>query len=80
MALTRESILGFLDDELGVDVSEISDHTELVSTGIVDSLAVMDLVTFVERSGGFKVRTTDITLGNFNTIPAILQFAATKRG
>lgn len=79
MSLTRESIIQFLDTELGIDVTKISDETELLSSGIVDSLAVMDLVTFVSDEAGIRVRTSDITLENFNTLPAILEFSAAKR-
>jgi acyl carrier protein len=78
MSLTRETIIQFLDAELGVDVESVSDETELLSSGLVDSLAVMDLVTFVSREAGVKVNTSDITLNNFNTIPGILQFTAEK--
>ena len=78
MSLTKESIIEFLDAEFGVDSKDVSDDTELLSSGLVDSLAVMDLVTFVSEEAGVKVRTADITLDNFNTIPGILQFTAAK--
>ena len=80
MSLTRDSILKFLDAELGVDVDNVSDETELLSSGLVDSLAVMDLVTFVSEEADIKVRTTEITLANFNTIPGILDFTSGKEG
>ena len=78
MSLTRESIIEFLDAEFGVDGKDVSDDTELLSSGLVDSLAVMDLVTFVSEEAGVRVRSADITLDNFNTIPGILQFTAAK--
>jgi acyl carrier protein len=78
MSLTRESIIEFLDTELGVESEEVSDDTELLSSGLVDSLAVMDLVTFVSQEAGVKVRSSDITLDNFNTIPGILHFTLDK--
>ena len=78
MSLTKESIIEFLDAEFGVDSKDVSDDTELLSSGLVDSLAVMDLVTFVSEEAGVRVRSADITLDNFNTIPGILQFTAAK--
>lgn len=78
MSLTRESIIEFLDAEFGVDSKDVSDDTELLSSGLVDSLAIMDLVTFVSHEAGVKVRSADITLDNFNTIPGILHFTAAK--
>ena len=78
MSLTKESIIEFLDAEFGVDSKDVSDDTELLSSGLVDSLAVMDLITFVSEEAGVRVRSADITLDNFNTIPGILQFTAAK--
>ena len=78
MSLTRQSIIQFLDDELGIAAADISDQTELLSSGLVDSLAVMDLVAFVSTTGRITVKRSEITLENFNTIPAILRFADAK--
>ena len=68
----------FIDTGVSAGFEPVLPGTDLMMTGLVDSLAVMDLVTFVSEEAGVKVRSSDITLDNFNTIPGILQFTAAK--
>ena len=53
----------------------VSDETALFSGGLIDSLSVMELVSFVERKLGRPIEPTDITLDNFDSVARIAQFA-----
>jgi D-alanine--poly(phosphoribitol) ligase subunit 2 len=63
-----------------VDRDSLDDNTELFSSGLIDSLSVMDLVCFVEREIGHSVPPADITLENFNSVSRIVAFAHTLIG
>lgn len=78
MAVTRESLLEYLQDKAQVDTSEIEDETELFSTGLVDSFAMVDLLVFLEKHTGSKMGPEDISLDNLDTVGKIVAFAATK--
>jgi acyl carrier protein len=55
----------------------LDDDTELFSSGLIDSLNVMELVTFVEGEIGRTIPPAEITLENFDTINRIARFLNT---
>jgi acyl carrier protein len=69
----------FLADELGKDVSEVGDADSLLESGILDSIAVMQLVAFLEKTYGIKVADEDLMPENFDTIAAVCAFVARGR-
>jgi len=78
MALTRESLLVFFERELGLSTNDIEDASLLFSEGVIDSLGVLDLVTFIATAAGIDVQPSEITLDNFDSVGRILAFAARK--
>jgi acyl carrier protein len=54
---------------------KLDDDTGLFSGGHIDSLSVMDLVSFVETEIGCQVPPDAITLDNFDSISRIVRFA-----
>lgn len=74
MKLTEESLLQFLRDELDVDVAAIDGTTPLFSRGLIDSFALVSLMTFVESSAGLRIRPDEVTLDNFDSVDRILGF------
>lgn len=69
----RTSLQRALASQFGVRVP-VGDDTELFSKGLVDSLSVVDLVTFVESHVGRPIPPVDITLDNFDTISRIVRY------
>lgn len=53
----------------------LNDDTRLFSSGMIDSLSVIDLVSFFELETGLQVPPAEITLDNFDTINLIVRFA-----
>lgn len=47
---------------------EVDDDTSLLISGLVDSLGIVRLVTFMEDSLGIKVPLEDVTIENFETL------------
>lgn len=80
MALTADSLLAFVRDDLGIDTAGLDATSPLFSEGIIDSLGVLDLVAFVSSEAGVKVSPSEISLENFDTIERILAFASAKAG
>ena len=75
MALNRETLLIFLQKDLGVDVSNVEDASPLFSSGIIDSFSLVSLITFVERQCGFRMGPEDVNLENLDSVERILVFA-----
>jgi acyl carrier protein len=79
MALTRESILGYLEQKQGIDPAQIeNDDTLLFSAGLLDSFSMVDLILFLETEGGFKMQPTDVNLDNLDSIGRMLAFASAR--
>lgn len=58
---------------------ELAPDDNLLLSGLIDSLAVMQLVKHVESENGIKIQAGEITLKNFKTINAIINFVDRKK-
>jgi acyl carrier protein len=54
----------------------VENDTALFSTGLIDSLNVIELVCFVEEQLGRAIPPAEITLENFDSIDRIMRFAS----
>ena len=53
----------------------VKDSDELLESGIVDSLGVLDLVGFLEGEFGLRVSDDDLLPQNFHSIESMVRFA-----
>ncbi len=74
MSLTAEDLIRFLRDFLNIE-DEIDPETELFSAGLLDSVAMMNIIGFVEEKAGIEVRPADVTLENFDSVARIVDYA-----
>jgi len=75
MALNRDDLVEWLVDENDLDASELTDDTLLFSSGLLDSLSMVDLIGFLEERAGFKVKWNDVNLDNLDSLARILRYA-----
>ncbi len=68
-------ILAYLGQALGT-MTEPEPGQRLFSSGALDSVAMFNLIAFVEETGGLHVKPEDVTLANFDTPERILRFLA----
>lgn len=61
----------FLRDVLGVDVRALDEHTSLVRTGLLDSVALVRLAAFLETRFGLVIPDRDVTPEHFDSLAAI---------
>jgi acyl carrier protein len=78
----RNALLTFIRDELleGRSSSGIEEDTELLQSGIVDSLGIMRLVNFITEEFGYNVPAEDITIENFSSVSVIAAYLGTRLG
>jgi acyl carrier protein len=79
MALTKSDLLEHLADHARDDLSEVTEDTELFSTGLIDSFAMIDLLLFLEKHTGAKLGPEDMRVDNLDTIGQILKFVESRR-
>jgi acyl carrier protein len=78
---TESSIKDFIMKEFleGEDPNELTSTTSLVSSGILDSLATLKLITFLEAEFGISVEPHEADEEHLETISAIAQLIESKR-
>jgi len=63
-------------EKLNVEVP--SAQTDLIDTGLVDSLTFVEFLAHLEKEFGFQVSLEDLEIDNFRTVSRIARFIATR--
>ena len=63
----------------GEDPAALTDTTPLMTTGILDSLAVLKVVTFLEDQFGISINPREAVVKNLNTISDIVRLVISKK-
>jgi acyl carrier protein len=66
-----DKIRGFIKEEVVLDADASIDDNAPLLEGILDSLALMQLVAFLEEEFDTEIDDTDVTAENFRTIADI---------
>jgi acyl carrier protein len=64
----------------GEDPNALTEGTQLITTGILDSLATLKLITYLEEEFNISVAAHEVDAENLNTIADIARFVSSKRG
>ena len=63
----------------GEDPAALTDTTPLLTTGILDSIAILKVVTFLEDQFGILIQPHEAVVENLNTLSDIERFVAAKK-
>jgi acyl carrier protein len=76
----KEALRTFILDEYlpGEERSELKDDTPLITSGILDSLATLGVVSFVEQQFDIEVEAHEAGVAHFETIEDIADFVTQK--
>lgn len=71
----------FLSEEIltGASRSTVDPDDDLLGSGLLDSLGVMQLVWFIEREFGIEVPPEDVTIEHFQSISHIVDYISGRR-
>ena len=77
---TKIAIKRYILDEFlpGENPEELTDSTALITGGILDSLATLKLVAFLENHFGIQVEPHETAVDYLNTIPDIATLVHSK--
>ena len=64
----------------GEDPAALADDVPLISSKIIDSIATIKLVSFLEGQFGIQVEAHELDIDNFDTIGRIVQLVQSKLG
>lgn len=75
-----DAVTAFIAQELAGDPSlQLDADTDLLGTGLVDSLGVMTLVFFLEEEFGVEIPAEDVVIDHFGTPGAIDEYLSARR-
>ncbi len=74
MSNHRDAIAEFFETELALDRGTYQDEDLLFSTGRLDSFGLVNVLTFVEERLGRRLRTSETTLANFDSVARLSAF------
>jgi acyl carrier protein len=75
----HRAIRDFIQDELQRPLAGVTDHDSLLETGVLDSVAVLQVVGFVEQRFGIAVTEDEMLPDNFESIDAIAAFVERRK-
>ena len=58
--------------------SELDESENLLAAGIIDSLGILRLVSFVEEKFGIEVPDEDVTIDNFQSVKSMSDYVAAQ--
>ena len=73
----QDRVRQFIKDTFLVD--EVGDDDSFLTNGIIDSLGVMQLVTFIESEYGVGVADTDLVPENFDSVARVAAYVERLR-
>ena len=74
---TQGSIAALIRDTLGVAVP--AHDTDLIESGLIDSLSLVSLITEIERSFRFELPLDDFDVGRFSSVERMAAFVEESR-
>jgi acyl carrier protein len=75
--LVRDRLRQFIRDTFYVE--DFADEDSFLANGIIDSLGVMQLVTFLEAEFGLRVDDADLLPENFDSVARLAAYVERRR-
>lgn len=76
----KDQVRQFVNEELAAakGIASVGDDESLIENGVVDSLGIFRLVTFLEENFGVKIGDEEISAENLQSVNMIEQFVLSK--
>ena len=76
----KEQIVKFLyDDSLKEEFEELDHDDSLLELGIIDSVKMLELIEYIEKTFEISVDEDDMLPENFDSINAIVEYIGSKK-
>lgn len=78
--MEKERIKDFLTREVlsNKNIGAVGDTDNLIEMGVIDSLSILSLVSYLEKEFGIKIDDMDLMPDNFETIESICALVRAK--
>lgn len=70
----KDSLMEFICRQFLVELNEIEVDKSLIDTGIIDSMGLIEIASFIEQNFNFKVKENQMNRQNFGSVVLIVDF------
>jgi len=76
----KNSLIQFIKDEfVRKRGGEIKEDDDLLSSGLIDSLGILTLVSFMEEQFSIEIPSEDVVYENFNSIESMSRYLTNRK-
>ena len=68
----------FITREIAPDIDPVAPDFDLLEAAVIDSLGILQLISFLEERYGIKVDDEDLAPENFRSVESIVDFVEKK--
>lgn len=72
--MIRESLLQFISRQFTVDQEDIQLDKSLIDTGIIDSMGLIEISTYISQKYNFEITVDNMTRQNFGSVLLMVDF------
>ena len=77
----RDEIKQYLEQNRATaDAGEFADDESLLEAGVIDSMTMVDLISFLESTFSIQIDEDDMIPENFDSVNAIVEYVTSKQG
>lgn len=80
MATIESQLTEFLAEELDLEEDELDPKASLFDSGLLDSVAVLSIVAFIEEEWDVEFDAQEVNLANFDTLGDMVRLVQAKVG
>ena len=70
----RDAVVAYVRDEFRIDECELTWDAPLVRTGLLDSVSLVQLAGYLERTFGIKIPDQEVDADHFDSIGMIVEY------
>ena len=77
----RDEIKQYLEQNRATaDAGDFADDESLLEAGVIDSMTMVDLISFLESTFSIQIDEDDMIPENFDSVNAIVEYVTSKQG
>jgi len=61
----------YIETTLGCDLRSVSDGDSLFASGVIDSLALLEVISFIERESQVPIAIDDLSIDDIDTLRSL---------
>jgi acyl carrier protein len=76
--MLEQELLDYIGERARLERSALTVDTQLFSSGVLDSIAVLEMTAFIERKTGVRFDASEIRLDNLDSVAQMMKFIESK--